>query len=46
MSQNPQTPPPSSSSTNTPLFTKILVAIDVSEHALRDAKYALDLAKS
>jgi nucleotide-binding universal stress UspA family protein len=43
MSQNPQPPPPS---TNTPLFTKILVAIDVSEHTLKAAKYALDLAKS
>jgi len=39
MSQNP--PPPS---TNTPLFTKILVTIDGSEHALKAAKYALDLA--
>src|SRR3954462_778973 len=45
MSQNPQPPPPSSS-TNTPLLTKILVAIDGSEHALKAAKYVLDFAKS
>ena len=42
MSQNP----PTTSSTSTPLFSKILVAIDGSEHALKAAKYALDLAKS
>jgi len=36
----------SSSSTNTPLFHKILVAIDGSEHSFKAAKYALDLAKS
>ena len=41
MSQNPPI-----SSTNTPLFTKILVAIDGSEHAIKAAKYALDLVKS
>jgi len=34
-----------SSSTNTPLFSKILVAIDGSEHSFKAAKYALDLAK-
>ena len=34
------------SSTNTPLFSKILVAIDGSEHSFKAAKYALDLAKS
>ena len=45
MSQNPQPPPPSPS-TNTPLLTKILVAIDGSEHSFKAAKYALDLAKS
>jgi hypothetical protein len=33
MSQNPQ--PPQPSSTNTSLFTKILVEIDASEHALK-----------
>ena len=42
MSQNP----PTTSSTSTPLFSKILVAIDGSEHALKAAKYALGLAKS
>jgi nucleotide-binding universal stress UspA family protein len=42
MSQNQ----PSSSSTNTYLFHKILVAIDGSEHSFKAAKYALDLAKS
>jgi nucleotide-binding universal stress UspA family protein len=36
----------SSSTTNTPLFSKILVAIDGSEHSFKAAKYALDLAKS
>jgi nucleotide-binding universal stress UspA family protein len=35
-----------SSSTNTPLFSKILVAIDGSEHSFKAAKYALNLAKS
>jgi nucleotide-binding universal stress UspA family protein len=42
MSQNP----PTTSSTSTPLFSKILVAIDGSEHSFKAAKYALDLAKS
>ena len=36
----------SSSTTNTPLFPKILVAIDGSEHSFKAAKYALDLSKS
>jgi hypothetical protein len=30
----------------TPLFSQILFAIDGSEHALKAAKYVLDLAKS
>jgi nucleotide-binding universal stress UspA family protein len=30
----------------TPLFSQILVAIEGSEYAFKDAKYALDLAKS
>jgi|KBSMisStandDraft_5_1062788.scaffolds.fasta_scaffold311573_1 nucleotide-binding universal stress UspA family protein len=42
-----QTQPLSSSaSDNTPLFHKILVAIDGSEHSFKAAKYALDLAQS
>ena len=44
MSQNQ--PTSSSSSTNAPLFHKILVAIDGSEHSFKAAKQALDLAKS
>ena len=40
-----QAQPTTSSSINTPLFTKILVAIDGSEHSFKDAKYALNLAK-
>jgi nucleotide-binding universal stress UspA family protein len=35
----------STSPTNTHLFSKILVAIDGSEHSFKAAKYALDLAK-
>ena len=42
MSQHHQPTTP----TNTPLFSKILVAIDGSEHSFKAAKYALDLAKS
>jgi nucleotide-binding universal stress UspA family protein len=42
MSQNQ----PSSSSTNTTLFHKILVAIDGSEHSFKAAKQSLGLAKS
>jgi nucleotide-binding universal stress UspA family protein len=42
MSQHNQPTTP----TNTPLFSKILVAIDGSEHSFKAAKYALDLAKS
>jgi hypothetical protein len=38
MSQNPQSPPSSLSSTNTPLFHKILVAIDGSEHSFKAAE--------
>jgi hypothetical protein len=40
-----QAQPKTSSSVNTPLFTKILVAIDGSEHSFKDAKYAPNLAK-
>jgi nucleotide-binding universal stress UspA family protein len=40
-----QAQPTTSSSINTPLFTKILVAIDGSEHSFKAAKYALNLAK-
>jgi nucleotide-binding universal stress UspA family protein len=39
-------PTSTTSSTNTPLFHKILVAIDGSEHSFKAAKHALDLAKS
>ena len=42
MSQHHQ----STTSTKIPLFSKILVAIDGSEHSFKAAKYALDLAKS
>lgn len=39
-------PTSSSSSTNTPLFHKILVAIDGSDHSFKAAEHALNLAKS
>jgi nucleotide-binding universal stress UspA family protein len=43
MSQQPQ---PTNTSMITNLFSKILVAIDGSEHSFKAAKYALNLAKS
>jgi nucleotide-binding universal stress UspA family protein len=46
MSQTSPPPPPPQPSTITPLFHKILVAIDGSEHSIKAATQALDLAKS